>query len=94
MRAKTRLIYALIMIVLVFALTSVLLAAPALAAPATHIVKRGIRAEAHRYIPRNATIDQETGAVYANFDGGGWVLPVLIGGQQLFLNIDTGSSDM
>jgi aspergillopepsin I len=82
------------MVVLVSALTSVLLAVPALAAPASIIVKKGIRVEAHRYIPSNATINQDTGAVYANFDGGGWVLPVLIGGQQLYLNIDTGSSDM
>lgn len=82
------------MVVLASVLTSVLLAAPALAAPASTIVKRGIRAEAHRWIPRNATIDQETGAVYANFDGGGWILPVLIGGQQMILNIDTGSSDL
>jgi hypothetical protein len=53
------------MVVLVSALTSVLLAMPALAAPASIIVKKGIRVEAHRYIPSNATIDQDTGAVYA-----------------------------
>jgi aspergillopepsin I len=82
------------MVVLVSILTSVLLAAPALAHPASITVKRGIRTEVHRWIPRNATIDQETGAVYANFDGGGWIIPVLIGGQQVILNIDTGSSDL
>lgn len=82
------------MVVLASILTSALLAAPALAHPASIVVKRGIRADVHRWIPRNATINQDTGAVYANFDGGGWVLPVLIGGQQLFLNLDTGSSDM
>lgn len=82
------------MVVLASALTSVLLAVPALAVPASIIVKRGIRADVHRWIPRNATVDQETGAVYANFDGGGWILPVLIGGQQVILNLDTGSSDL
>jgi aspergillopepsin I len=82
------------MVVLASALTSVLLAVPALAVPASINVKRGIRADVHRWVPRNATVDQETGAVYANFDGGGWILPVLIGGQQVILNLDTGSSDL
>ncbi|CEN61236.1 hypothetical protein ASPCAL07898 [Aspergillus calidoustus] len=79
-------------------LTSLLLATGAVARPATlgrePIAKRGIRAPAHRYIPSNNHVSRDTGAVYHIWNGGGWILPVLIGGQQVFLNLDTGSSDL
>jgi aspergillopepsin I len=82
------------MVFLRSALAAAVLAADTLAAPTSEIQKRGIRSEAHRYIPSHVNIAEDTGAVEAITDGGGWVLPVLIGGQQLFLNIDTGSSDL
>lgn len=72
---------------------SLLLVSESLAAPA-NIQKRGIRSPAHRYIPSHVSVDSETGAVYNSFDGGGWIIPVLIGGQQVTLNLDTGSSDL
>jgi aspergillopepsin I len=79
-------------------LTSLLLATGAVARPASlgrePIAKRGIRAPAHRYIPSNNHVSRDTGAVYHIWNGGGWILPVLIGGQQVFLNLDTGSSDL
>ena len=71
---------------------SLLLAVEALAVPAPP--KRGFRAEAHRLIPKRSLVSRQTGAVEAIDDGGGWILPVLIGGQQVMLNIDTGSSDL
>jgi aspergillopepsin I len=82
---------------LLSALVSLLLVSDSLGAPATEhstLQKRGIRSAAHRHIPRHALISRDTGAVESIFDGGGWVLPVLIGGQQLYLNLDTGSSDL
>lgn len=39
----------------------------------------------------NAKIDSSG---FTTFDGGGWTLPITIGGQTLTLNIDTGSSDL
>jgi hypothetical protein len=74
------------------ALLSLLLASGALAAPTRE--KKGIRAPAHRWIPKKAIVSRQTGAVEAANDGGGWIMPVLIGGQQVTLNIDTGSSDL
>ena len=81
------------------ALASLLLTSSALAAPTTlntrnAIVKKGFRTEARRYIPSNALIKRDTGAVATHNDGGGWTIPVLIGGQQMILNVDTGSSDL
>ncbi|KAL5340336.1 aspartic peptidase domain-containing protein [Aspergillus crustosus] len=86
------------MVVLLSALASLLLATEAVARPALPSrdirAKRGIRAPAHRYIPSNNIVSRDTGAVYHIWNGGGWILPVLVGGQQVFLNIDTGSSDL
>lgn len=85
------------MVFLLSGFITVLLAADTLGKPTpkhTSIQKRGIRASAVRHIPRYANVSSETGAVYSNFDGGGWILPVLIGGQQVTLNLDTGSSDL
>jgi aspergillopepsin I len=56
--------------------------------------KRGVRAPVHRYVPSNNLVSRDTGAVQHIWNGGGWILPVLIGGQQVFLNVDTGSSDL
>lgn len=78
---------------LLFSAVSLLIAREALAAP-TVSQKQGIRTNLTRYISSGAAIDSETGAVYNNFDGGGWIIPVLIGGQQVILNVDTGSSDL
>ncbi|KAL2825309.1 aspartic peptidase domain-containing protein [Aspergillus cavernicola] len=86
------------MVVLLSALASLLLATDAVARPSTlgrdPRVKRGIRAPVHRYVPSNNIVSRDTGAVYHIWNGGGWILPVLIGGQQVYLNIDTGSSDL
>jgi aspergillopepsin I len=85
------------MVVLLPALASLLFATDAVARPAVpdrEPVKRGIRAPAHRLIPSNNIVSRDTGAVYHIWNGGGWILPVLVGGQQVFLNIDTGSSDL
>lgn len=85
------------MVVLLPALASLLFATDAVARPVVpdrEPVKRGIRAPAHRYIPSNNIASRDTGAVYHIWNGGGWILPVLVGGQQVFLNIDTGSSDL
>ena len=54
---------------------------------------QGFRANAPRREPKSLSPRAE-GAVEGSYDGGGWTLPVLIGGEQLILNIDTGSSDM
>jgi aspergillopepsin I len=82
------------MFFLISALTFLLLATHALAAPTSEIQKKGFVSPVHRYIPSYAKISEGTGAVESLFDGGGWILPVLIGGQQLWLNLDTGSSDL
>ena len=95
------------MAILSTTLVSLLLTSSALAAPAVHgqsvrrntryeskFEKRGIRVEARRHIPKHAVIKRDTGAVVATNDGGGWIIPVLIGGQQVTLNVDTGSSDL
>jgi aspergillopepsin I len=81
------------MVSLIYIATLVLLAKDCCAAP-TAETKKGFTGEVHRYVPSYAQISPETGAVEAVFDGGGWILPVLIGGQQVILNLDTGSSDL
>lgn len=86
------------MLVLFPALTSLLLAADVVARPVSPdhegTVRGGIRAPVHRYVPSNSLVSRDTGAVRHIWSGGGWVLPVLIGDQQVALNIDTGSSDL
>ena len=55
---------------------------------------RSIKVQARRYIPERAIQVRDNGNVSAQNDGGGWLLPVLVGGQQMILNIDTGSADL
>ena len=56
---------------------------------------QGFRASAPRRDAKAPShVQRSEGAVVGYFDGGGWTLPVLIGGQQVILNIDTGSSDL
>jgi aspergillopepsin I len=75
--------------------------------PSDHFLsKRATRVPAKRFIPKRTEIrsrdgailhkphQKRNGAVYLDFDGGGWILPVNIGGQTVTLNIDTGSSDL
>ena len=75
--------------------------------PSTNFLsKRATRLTAKRYVPRRTEIrardgailhkrhQKRDGAVFLRFDGGGWILPVNIGGQTVTLNIDTGSSDL
>ncbi|KAL4927252.1 aspartic peptidase domain-containing protein [Aspergillus undulatus] len=69
------------MVVLLSALASLLLATDAVAIPHAP-VKRGIKAPAQPLSFQHI------------WNGGGWILPVLVGGQQVFLNVDTGSSDL
>jgi hypothetical protein len=82
------------MVFIICALTPLLLATHALAASTSEIQKKGFVSPVHRYIPSYAIISEETGAIESLFDGGGWILPVTIGDQQLWLNLDTGSSDL
>ena len=56
--------------------------------------KQGFRVPARRHIPKHAVIKRHTGGVDLTSDAGGWIVPVLISGQELTLNVDTGSSDM
>lgn len=53
-----------------------------------------IEARVHYRAPTTRLVKKSTGSVFGYYDGGGWVLPVLIGGQEVALNIDTGSSDL
>ncbi|KAL4967628.1 aspartic peptidase domain-containing protein [Aspergillus stella-maris] len=87
------------MVVLLSTIGSLLLASSAVALPhAETPVKRGIKAPAHHCPAKyNTTVPnapKEVGAVQHIWNGGGWILPVLVGGQQVFLNVDTGSSDL
>ena len=66
----------------------------ALPKPRSAVSKRSIRVQAKRYIPERSIIIRDNGNVSAQNDGGGWLLPVLVGGQQMILNIDTGSADL
>ncbi|KKK19880.1 hypothetical protein P175DRAFT_0535566 [Aspergillus ochraceoroseus IBT 24754] len=82
------------MVLLPSAVATFLLATGTLAVPPGSRSKQGIRAPAHRFIPENNLVSRDTGAVYSIYDGGGWVLPVLLGRQEVYLNLDTGSSDL
>ncbi len=86
------------MVVLFLALASLLLAADVVGQPSVPSHgprgKRGVRAPVHRSVPSNNLVSRDTGAVQHIWNGGGWILPVLIGGQQVFFNVDTGSSDL
>ena len=66
----------------------------ALPKPKNALSKRSIKVQAKRYVPQRAIQIRDNGNVTAQNDGGGWLLPVLVGGQQMILNIDTGSADL
>lgn len=86
------------MVVLSIAFASLLLTSSALAAPTIKsrntLEKKGFRVAVHRRAPKLAVTKRDTGDVAATSDSGQWIIPVLIGGQQVTLNVDTGSSDM
>ena len=69
------------------AFISLIITSGVLAAPTVNsrnsIQKRGFRVAAHRRIPEFTVTRRQTGAVVATNDGGGWIIPVLIGGQQV-----------
>ena len=85
------------MAVLPATLVSLLLTTAALGAPTRNVrstvEKRGFRAAVRHYIPKNV-VARDTGETSASFNGGGWLIEVQIGGEQLTLNVDTGSSDL
>lgn len=56
--------------------------------------KLKIEARIHYRAASTRLVKKDTGDVVGYYDGGGWILPVLIGGQEVALNIDTGSSDL
>ena len=61
--------------------------------------KRHVRVPAARYhagpsFQARQYPDLDTGSETATFVGGGWLLSVSVGGQQMTLNMDTGSADL
>ena len=72
-------------------LVSLLLTSGALAAPT--LEKKSFRVSAE-FTTKRALYKRHTGRAATEFDGGGWIIPVVIGGQTVTLNLDTGSSDM
>ena len=76
-----------------------LLSSSALAAPTVYgrnsLETRGFRTPARHYRPKYPISKrQQAGVVQATTNGGGWLVVVQIGGQDVTLNVDTGSSDL
>lgn len=58
------------------------------------VQKRSLRAPATHWLSQAPVQKRGDGNVTVVNDGGGWTLSVLVGGQQMIQNIDTGSADL
>ena len=56
--------------------------------------KKAIRVSANHWSRPRSLERRDDGSVALTNVGGGWTLPVLVGGQQMIQNIDTGSADL
>ena len=64
----------------------------ALPSPKQSIKKRSVKVSASHWLRKAPVQKRDDGSVVVTNDGGGWTLPVLVGGQQVIQNIDTGSA--
>lgn len=80
-------------------LATLLLSSSALAAPTVYgrnsLETRGFRIPTKHYVPKHSISKRQNGGVVTAFsNGGGFLVVVSIGGQDVTLNVDTGSSDL